>query len=291
MTEPTGRAAPSPPASPLAATMRPSPLAATMRRVAVSNPFVHVRLGRPEAADWLPASDLVLPDAPHLNHLLAAVKGAWSTNRRDVPASFFVHGYSWLLAAVGVGAYLVDRRVPMLDTASTLFRFDTTGKAAGMALLRDQCLVLPNDPAADDPAATVVVDADQLRGALRAMIETHLAPLIAAVRSRSSLGTRAMWLLAADNIAWTVVHHAEAAREQVSCGAEVAAFTQAVGSPLRGRTAVVEVRRGDQRGRFVARGSCCLAYKLEGGAHCDACPLLPAEERRVRLEASLVPSP
>jgi len=265
------------------------PLAETLRRLRERIPFLDIRLGRPGGPDWLSPAELTDPASPHLERLLAAIAAARGTDRRDVPASFFVHGYSWLLAAAGVGAYLLDRRLPSLDQPSVLVRFSPEGQPAALALLADRFLALPDDPAAAQTGATTVPDTAALRDALRAALAEHLAPLIAAVRPKAALGPRAMWLLAADNLAWTVVHHAGPEPDGAWSHAEVAALTQAVDSPFRGRTRVVEVERGGRRGRFVARGSCCLNDKLPGQTRCATCPLLSDRERQTRLEETLAP--
>lgn len=270
--------------APIAA--RPA-LAETLHRLRERTPYLGVRLGQPEGPGWLRATDLTADDSPHLPRLMAGIGAAHGTARRDVPASFFFHGYSWLLAAVGVGAYLTDRRVPWLAPAAVMVRFGDEGHAAELALLADRFTVLPTDPAAGHPAATVVADEDGLRDAMRAEIEAHLAPLVDAVRAQAPLGRRALWLAAADNCAWSVVHHAAGDADGAGCRAEVAALTQAARSPLRGRTRVLEVAWNERRERFVARGSCCLSYKLAEGAHCANCPLLPPEEQERRLRADL----
>lgn len=263
-------------------------LRATLDRVAARNEYVKVRHGRPPEPGWLEASALTDDGSPHLGRLLAAVGAAYETPKRDVMASFFVGGYGWQLAAVAVGAYLVDRRVPSLAPAAVLVRVDDKGNAEEIALLSDRFTSLPDDPAAGDPDVATVPDGAALRAVLRRELESHLAPLIDAVRARAPLGKRAMWLSVADDIAWNVIHHAKDSASPDRARAEAAALTSDPEAPWRGRTGVLEVEGQGRRECFVARASCCLSYKLPAGEKCASCPLQPAEERLRRLRDRLV---
>jgi hypothetical protein len=256
----------------------------TLARVCAGNPYVKIQHGPPEG--WLGAAALVADGAPHLDRLLAQVGAEAETERSDVMASFFFGGYGWLLASIGVGCFLVDRRVPSLAAEDVAFRFEKTGHAAEAALFSNRLTVLPDDPTVGDPAVTVVPNVPTLRAALRRVPEAHLAPVVAAVRARAPLGTRALWLSVADDIAGSVVEHGKGEDQPVAAlREEIAALVGAAGAAWRGRTGVIEIEADGRREAFMARASCCLNDKLAASAHCVTCPLVPAEERYRRLQA------
>lgn len=259
----------------------------TLGRIQASNDYLAVRSDRPHGLGWLAAEDLLEPAAGQIDHLLAHVGLSAGTPRREAMANFFFSGYSWLLTAVVVGAFLLDRRVPALDPAAVMVRFDEGGYPVEMAVLSGHFTTLPDDPAAGDPAVTIVPDRASLGLVVGREIEGHLAPVVAVVRARAPLGTRALWLSVADSIAWSVVHHLKGVASRDEVAVQVAALTHGAAFPWRGRTGVVEIEARGRRELFVERASCCLNCKLPSAEHCRTCPLIPVGERERRLQAYL----
>jgi hypothetical protein len=120
----------------------------TVDRLRARHGYLTVHQGQPSAQDWLPATALTGADSPHIGRLMARIGAAENTPRRDVLASFFFGTFCWLLGVIGVGAYVLDRRVPSLAPEAVLAGFDADGFATGFALLTDRLTALPADPAA-----------------------------------------------------------------------------------------------------------------------------------------------
>lgn len=262
-------------------------LRSTLERLAAGDEYLRVRFGAPVDEGWSRANELTAADSPHLDRLFGQVGAAHATAKRDVMASFCFGSIGWLVAAVAVGAYLVDRRVPTLAPESVLFRFNEQGMATEATLLSDRFAALPNDPAAGDPAATIVPGEGELRAVLRGELAGHLAPLVDAVRARAPLGTRALWLAVADDVAWAAIQHTKEGGNLDRTRATVLALIDDRAAPWRGRTGVIEVAWREKRECFVERAACCLSYKLPTAEKCTTCPLRPAEERFSRLQTYL----
>ncbi|TKJ18143.1 (2Fe-2S)-binding protein [Blastococcus sp. CCUG 61487] len=114
---------------------------------------------------------------------------------------------------------------------------------------------------------------------LAADLRTSLAAVIAVVSEAGGVRERPLWALAADSVANQLLALGRATGDVAAATACARPLAEAVGAPL-------PLPRYEDVGgaRFTRRASCCLLYRLPGGALCTSCPRRPPEERRELLE-------
>jgi hypothetical protein len=271
------------------------PLATTLAQASALYEQFECAYG-PSADGWLHASDLLQHESAALQLCLARSVAQHPNASRRVSGSFFLGEYVWYVVGAAVGSYLAARRVPTLDAKQLALCYHTytwhegeeSGEAERIAVrfLCGRFAALPDDPAADHPDATVLPDQAALHDHLRWQIETHLAPLIAAVSNTTRLGQRAQWALAADTLASLFLYLGEAHGNAEAARAEGLGLIKAPGSPLyNAQTGYVTLEYQGVCETFRQRGGCCLYYKIEPGNNCTTCVLRPEEERNARLLA------
>lgn len=242
-------------------------------------------IGVPDEPGWVPAETLFSPDSPRLRQALAAKATAYATPKRDVAASFLFHGYGWTMSCLAVATYLTHRRLPDLCLSNVAIRLDDTGQISRMALVSGRFWTTTSDPEADHPDAMIATGDSIDLARLRAELELHFAPVIDAVRAQAPLGKRAMWLSLADDCAWCLLEFSNRLNLPGDRAAEIALLTQGPDSQLRGGTRLTVISANGADHQFVARGSCCLSYKLPNDEKCISCPLQKPDERNERLRA------
>ena len=142
------------------------------------------------------------------------------------------------------------------------------------------------------PDARIVANRALLRTMLRQRLETHYAPLIAAVFAYTRLPRAAQWRLVGDSLSAVFL----------SCGQKLGcidlakedalATLKAKGSPFRNKELhYFDLTVGDPENpqvasmtqTFRARGGCCRYYTVPGGRFCTTCVLEDPQERDRRL--------
>jgi hypothetical protein len=125
----------------------------------------------------------------------------------------------------------------------------------------------------------------------------HLRPVIAVVKRRCGLSTRAQWRLAADGLAGAFLEIGRRRREEEMAIEQALAIVKRAHSPLASRELHYERidvacngGEGLRSRTYRIRGGCCLFYRAEGGSYCDTCVLLKPQLRRDRLRAHLLDS-
>lgn len=242
---------------------------------------------------WWTLPDLLGGDGAVLDEMLVAVGRAYETRSRAVMAQFFLDGYAWYVVGLAVGPYVAARRVPDLVTGVVACRFDHHGGVEEVALADGWFACLPTDPVAGHGDAVVVADAAALRASLRRGITAHLAPLVTALTTRSSLRERSLWFGVADHtvrLYLSAALHLDPVGCAASCEVEAA---ELVGDepPLRGPTGVMWVREAGRPRPWIRRAGCCQGYRVASHGRCDHCPAYPLAERITRVESSLAASP
>lgn len=274
-----------------------APLAPTLARASVHDPSLTADLGTLEAG-WFPAAALLAPGSPELAEGLERSVAAHPGAERRVAGSFFASSYTRCLAGVAVLAYLSEARVPDLSIENIALRYlsytwyedDESGEGERIDLrfLSGRFAALPDDPAAGHRDAQIVPDGEALRTLLHTSIAAHLTPLFTAVQAQTSLGLRAQWCQAADELAVLFLQGGQSLGDEARGMAEGLACVKAPGSPLLNRdTGYITIELGGHREVFRAHGGCCLYYRLKPGEHCSTCVLLPPAERIGRLRSYL----
>ena len=214
--------------------------------------------------DWL-SCDRLVGDPDHLGAVVAGTKAARGTDRDDVAMSLFVQGYAFRIATVAVGSWvLADALV------------DVAPRTTAIALGRGR----PNAVRLD--AGLAVLTPVDVADVLAAVVDAHLAAMVATAHASCRVGAALLWGNVAASCAAAFSAFAAAAPER---GAEIAdrveAFFAAARPEVRGAGVVVRV--GD---RFAwERRSCCLWYRTESGFMCEDCSLRPAAEHAARYAA------
>jgi hypothetical protein len=179
--------------------------------------------------------------------------------RPDVAASRALHRYLWAACLLVSGPWYLERRVPRLRPEHVWL-----GPGAALrAAVPDAFACLPGDPEAA-AAATVRDGEEALRADLRRTVAHHAAPLLAAMRSRTRRGPRALWGMVGDDLV-SGLWHLGAALGDEEHGAAMAALVLPAALPPFPR------RRGLPAGGRRARGR---------AVHQDPGRLLPLLRRR-----------
>ncbi|GAA1351956.1 (2Fe-2S)-binding protein [Saccharothrix algeriensis] len=180
----------------------------------------------------------------------------------------------WYLGAVGLlgGAlFHQSRRVPSLRPRDVAIRVAERGRphVVGLALLSGGFACLPDDPAADHPAATPVADEQALAALLRARFADHAARFAAVFGPTVRLGRRQLWAAATDALdsaAWT------AGRLGGDEAAGVADSALLLPARLDPFTSASTLRADAGGGWTRRRESCCFHFALPGAEVCPTCP-------------------
>ena len=249
------------------------PLGEVLESVAEVAPgFPPASLGGDETAVWYPASRIADPDGSALRALLDDAARRWRVGPHAAAALAF-KGYAWAATLPVLVGWARHRRVPVPETGRIrvgisadmpYVRFDLAGAAVA---------VLPDDPAVAHPAALVVRDPDDLLGAARtALVDDHLAGVVAALHGATRVGERLLWGTVAEAIAQlallvpdgTVPDRVARARMLLDAfGERVRDLVEIVEGPggprVRRRTCCLWFTAADGRGRYCA--SCCVVRR------------------------------
>lgn len=248
-----------------------------------------LRLGLPVAEPgWMRCVD-VIGDTEFTRRWQADVGGSLGSEHEVVPpitsATYVLSWYAAIPAFVGAASFRLDRRVPRLAPEALGFhRHQQEHWPDGIALLDGRFWCLPDDPAAEDPAATVVADEQALAAVLRSQLRAHADAFLAGYDPGVRLPRRALlgvFFDALDGAIWA------AGKQTGREGAGVcdAAMVLPGGTPEFGDASAL-YRLIDARGReHVSRRrvACCCYYRLSGAeAACFTCPRTTDEERVLR---------
>lgn len=256
------------------------PFEQTLNRLAsASAHFQSWLLAEPDAGrGWLSITELAAEGTPYLAEVFERVVTHYKTADTQANAALWFGQYAFAVAVVPIACYLADQRVPTLLPGDVWTRFDEEGNIGGLAWCNRSFAALADDPDAAHPDCRVLPSGAALRDHLRDQIIAQLAPMVAAVRARSSFGKAGMWALAADTSASAFTWVARLLGNEAGGAAEARLFS-ASPSPLRRKRDFIRVDHCGLSYYMLDRVSCCLYYKVEGGGYCSNCPHRPQEER------------
>jgi hypothetical protein len=262
-----------PPAA-LAATADPlAPVRETLRQMA-QRPDIPAMQGIApdltvsDTADWVPATELVSGVA--FDDLLHTAELRWNA-APHAAAALAWKCYSFWLSLPAVIGFAAARRVPLVRPAGVVVRWSPRQPFLTVGLTTVDVAVLPNDPLAiiGSPGIQVVPDEAALLDAMRtSLMDEHLTPIMAQIRSRLHLGRRTLWGSLASGVAHGISRAADV----------VPGPTMDTAVEVLTRLGVDDlVDLGDPRpghsGISVHRKTCCLAFTLPEPKICSGCVL------------------
>jgi ferric iron reductase protein FhuF len=262
-----------------------SPLEATLARVAAKSARWTMRIGRPESG----CLDLA-GVTKRLDELMAALGSRHGTDDPSVTGTCFLKIYTRAVVGAALVSLVTERRVPDVAPGNLTIGFAPEGTVHELALAVPRFAVLPDDPAAGHPDATVLADVEALRDWLRVrLVDGHLADLMPLLQVRTRRGPRALWGTVSDMCAGVLVSLAQAegsVEAMARSDAESHAFLSA-GPPLIAGPPLRPVVHADRVAVGWQRLTCCLAYRLPDHGLCTSCPCIDSCERERRLRAEL----
>lgn len=194
------------------------------------------------------------------------------SERLDVAASLLLEAYAWQVLLPVAGAVVAEARAPLprLDDV-----WLPSGEARpGSSVLRPGRFgVLRDDPDLAHPDAVPVADERALTQLLRAGLEQHFTPVVAALNSASARPRGALWRTVADRCA-TAFLYAGAACELPERGERLGGAVLDGGPPLCAQARyVTRADRGGRLERVHERRGCCLWWRTRAATTCSTCPL------------------
>lgn len=270
----------------------PSPLSETGTRISALSDYLDCRVGVPAGEDWHRQSEMV--DADLLTGWHAELTGR--TGDRRVAAACMSN---WLISTL-VGIWLIpvlaEGRLPLAAQRDIAIRRTESGWFDGVAVDDDALAVLPDDPAAGHPAATILQDRGAILDALADRI-LGLEPVIHALREACPIGLPALRGAVADAVANQSLLLAQLMnRNRHAAWRDADAIIERLDERdlrLSIRPRPFPVFHDGQEETFAVRATCCLYYRTvdepdrDGEGYCDTCPLRTDESRLVRLQASI----
>jgi hypothetical protein len=246
-----------------------TPLAESIARLEAG---AEIRFGTP-SPDWTTCSDLLAEPARF--DLWRKDLAEWMVEQYGESDDRATAGYimGWYLHIPGTIAGLLfhtARRVPTLKPADIAFRTNADGRPHpdGISVLSDEFACLPDDPASNHPAATVVANEAALAALLRARYAAHAAQFVASFGQVVRFGRRTLWAAATD-----MLEYGAWAAGRV-CGDENGGVTDAALilpeklDPFVSASTLHLTTEGWKR----KRNSCCFHYVLPEAEPCTACP-------------------
>jgi hypothetical protein len=257
----------------IAAGDRLHPLGQVLESVAEVAPgFAPASTEPDDAAVWYPASWLTHPGGSALRALLDDAARRWDVGPHAAAALAF-KGYAWAATLPVLVGWARHRRVPIPETDRIRVGISPHMPYVRFDLTDATVAVLPDDPAAAHPAALVIRDPTDLLGAARmALVDDHLAAVVAALHGATRVGERLLWGTVAEAIAQPALLMADGAvADRVatartlldSFGERVRDLVDIVEGPggprVRRRTCCLWFTAADGRGRYCA--SCCVVRR------------------------------
>lgn len=258
-----------------------APLARTLDRVSAVGDGARdlsARTRVPDEPGWVRVDELAA-DGSLLADVMDRIGRAYGVRNLPLAGTSLLRSYLWRMLGPAVGAFLLERRLPDLRAESVALRFGEDGSVEGVAFVGESFVVLPQDPAAAHPAATVLPSERELLFSLRdALAETHLAVLTPALRDLGvRRGSRALRQVFADSCVQAFVfvgRYLGREADGVGLAETLLAGPSPLSVPLNYR--VLEYPGGSEA--TCVRNACCLYYKTGNGT-CFTCPRKTDEER------------
>lgn len=266
------------------------PLSETFSRLTGINDYIKARLGVPTESHWVEPRLLFAASSAHLQSRVSHYQTSLRTTSKNMIGSAALQAYHWQFIACAIGSYLLDRRVLDLSHHNVQVKLDEGHvEVDAIAFVSGRFYVLPTDPAAAHPDASIVPDMAALRDQLRQELESHLGWVIEQIRQTMGTKPRGLWLDVADRCAGTLIwlmREIDASTEPAAIEQEIEQLIRVPDSPLNHpKIGSFTLTCGTETRTFLDRVSCCYWYRTEDaeGKLCTTCPKRPEDERNKLL--------
>lgn len=221
--------------------------------------------------EWT-ACEALVNDPDSLASVVASIAAERQIERLDIALSVFAQGYAYRVAAVGIGAWVLDGAVLDLDPRRMAVAFDQS-RPRGVRFTHPR--LIAHNPVRDPQALSTLH---------RELLDRHLTPFIATARTVARVGTRTLWAnvgsscaSAFDAFLGALPHQ----REQIRTYAQ----TFFAEGPIELARSGELIPVGD---RWAwDRKACCLWYQHADNAKCSDCSLRRPDERQARYDQML----
>ncbi|GHJ44017.1 hypothetical protein Cs7R123_13590 [Catellatospora sp. TT07R-123] len=249
----------------------PSGLADLLAAVDLGYPFT-LHAGPPDGPGWT-TLDQLATEPGLLDAWLADLLAGEARGQLPVAA---------VSLAAYVGSAVADPLVVALATLGHAWPVSATGTAVHRhpgGWCDGVAIASAHPQPVDDPFRTAAAD-----------LVTALRPVFAAIRVRTRIGRPALWGGLGDVIAGTAVDQSRhRGTDPQAAWAAAQRLIEAIAEQapqVRVRRSLVVLAHPTGPAGFVARGTCCLDYRV-GGDYCTRCPLRTPEDRGARWAAEL----
>lgn len=256
-----------------------SPFTTTLAKINDYSEYFKLHLGVPEQPDWRRARDIVSNETWFVAHLTAMHEMQPYMPRHVLATNFYDH-YEWYLITSGMAAFLMDQRVPYLDTGNIALRFDEMGWVRGIALAGDVFACLPTDEAADTPGVFVLEDREALRRHFAGQVWAHMRRLIPLIQAYVPTAEHSLRLATANSLASSALWMLQRMQQGDIAEHESRAMAAALPYPTHPR--YFEVECNGEREVHLDGSVCCYWHKRPGnesGEYCGNCPIVPIPQR------------
>lgn len=255
--------------------------AAAIEWLAATFPEVACSLAATEAAFASPADFWAEASMP-VESCLAYQDRLASGMDDKIRAAHLIAFYSHQLCLAAGAIYLADGAVPAVSG----LRFESYVRTGGREVEAGRFHFL-----IEVPTVGYMAGEERERRFHDAFVR-HMKPIIALLKRRCGLSSRAQWRLAADGLAGAFLELGRRRDQEAAAIERALGIVKREGSPLSSPELHYEKVNAEAHGRalfrtYRIRSGCCLYYRTEGGGFCDTCVLLEPETRRERLRAHL----
>ncbi len=251
-------------------TVPANPLAGTYTALTVASPVLNIDTEPRDGADgWFSAqsiasnADVVAALVDREQQRITETHGV--APPRWIAATWALHRYAFTAVAALTGPWYLEQRVPVISLPHTAFH-PTERRLSVARIERLHCSA--SDPLAGEAVADIASDPEDLAVRLRTTVADRLAPILNAFRGETRRGDRALWGLAADELADSVWHIGRVFGTE---DAAVAAVTRLLPHAIGRFPGGARFIRGPH-GWCRTQLSCCLYYAVRPAEQCAGCP-------------------
>ena len=224
----------------------------------------------PPEDGWISCAELIA-DPDRLRAEIDSTAAGRGSDDPQVAASLFTQAYGFRVPSIAVAAFALGLPTPSTDPAYLSIRLGRH-RPAEVAIVDQTCRVV------------------SISDFVEALFDQHLAPFIAAVRTKTRVGERLLWGNVAASLATIFRALDVAPMGDAVVRAKAIEFERAASPWLAGLGSYSTIETPGAVGWFWTRTNCCLWYQTTSGFSCDDCSLFDPDELATKRLAELTGS-